>query len=190
MTEERIKNGKSKPACAGRVKSLKLKVLLGLGVVCALCGLLFGQAIYKNADQVLNAVFDSTNSLLKVEPGNVANTTPWLVKGPVVQLPALKNSISTSAANTAVSATITGVAGQSGYLQHVEARCSAGSAQLTVQDGATNIFQSGTTEVGTTSYSRDFGTPLAATAGNTLTITLGACGTSNTGTLVVEASQF
>src|SRR6185312_15603060 len=60
------------------------------------------------------------------------------------QPPTTKNSEAVSAANAAVSTTITRTDdAQHSYLFNVSARCSAGSAQLTVTDGLSQIFSSG-----------------------------------------------
>jgi len=102
----------------------------------------------------------------------------------------LQNVEAASAANAAVAKTIAAVAGQKVHLYSISARCSAGTAQLTVQDGATTIWSSGATQVGTANYDRSWTVPLDATAGNAMTVTLSACGAANTGTLDVQAGQF
>jgi hypothetical protein len=101
-----------------------------------------------------------------------------------------KNSEATSAANTAVSITLTVTPIQRGHLFNVNARCSAGTAQLTVADGATQIWSSAATEVGTTSFTKAWNPGLASSGGNNLVITLGTCGGANTGTLDVQGSVF
>lgn len=156
--------------------------------------------VTQNAQQVLEAAFDTVNTALgvsqkgtwTVQPGNTANTTPWLVKGPVIQADTLQNSQATSGANAALTTSIAAVAGQKVYLYHVEGRCSAGTSSLTVKNGVggTAIWSSAATEVGTTTFFRDFGTPLANSTGNGMDVVLAACGSGNTGTLIGEASQF
>lgn len=100
------------------------------------------------------------------------------------------NSEATAAANTAVVTTLTVGSTQRGHLFKVNARCSAGTAQLTVADGATQIYSTAATEVGTTSFKDSWTVGLASTAGNNLVITLGTCGVANTGTLDVQGSVF
>jgi hypothetical protein len=113
------------------------------------------------------------------------------------------NSESTSAANTAVSATIE-VPASSAFIERaqlfsVSARCSAGSAQLTVKDGGTTnslnnggtqLWSTAATEVGTTTFKFQWNPGLASSPGNGMVVTLGTCGAANTGTLDVQASVF
>jgi hypothetical protein len=113
---------------------------------------------------------------------------PWAITP--VQGAALFNSHATGAANTAVTATITGVANQRALLHSVQAFCSAGTASLTVTDGGTTIWATPAAAVGTAQFLREWATGLTAATGNTLVVTLGACGVGNTGTLTVQASQF
>lgn len=94
----------------------------------------------------------------------------------------------TSAANTAVSHTITGVSGVRVRLYSVTARCSAGSAAVTVTDGGTTVFTE-TGFIGVTWSGLAWVTPYTATLGATVIVTVGTCGVGNTSTLVVQADQ-
>lgn len=97
----------------------------------------------------------------------------------------------TSAANTAVTITIDGAAHQRVHLSGITARCSAGSAQLTVTDGGALIWSSDSAFVGTSTRSVAWTPkPLATAMGNALAVTLGTCGSGNTGTLAVQAERF
>lgn len=123
--------------------------------------------------------------------GPVSNT----VQPPSVSLSAnlvSSNSESTSAANTAVTRSITGILGARVHLWSVSARCSAGTAQLTVKDGVagTTIWTSAATEVATTTFKFQWNPSLSSASGNGMDITLGTCGAANTGILDVQASQF
>ena len=108
------------------------------------------------------------------------------------QPPGTVNKESTSAVNTAVSQTITANTGQRAHLYSVNARCSAGTAQLTVSDGGTQAWSTAATEVGTTTFKFQWNPALANswTASNNLVVTLSTCGAGNTGTLDVQASVF
>jgi hypothetical protein len=99
------------------------------------------------------------------------------------------NSETTSATNAAVTTTIGGASGQRASLFSASARCTAGTSSLHVSDGGTQIFSTGTAEVGTTTYKFQWLPGLASTLGNNLTITLNSCGSGNTGILDVQASQ-
>ncbi len=100
------------------------------------------------------------------------------------------NSQTTGAANTAVTVTIAAANGQRGALYSLAARCSAGSASLTVKDGATDIYSTQSGGVTTSNFTQQWHTPLAASLNADLAITLSACGAGNTGTLSVQASRF
>lgn len=115
------------------------------------------------------------------------------------QPPLAFNSHNTSAANAAVTATLTpnGASGDvlaSVYVYSVSARCSAGSAQLTIADStkSTTLWNTAATEVGTTTFKYQWNPGLVASinVGDVATVTLGTCGAANTGTLDVQASIF
>lgn len=98
------------------------------------------------------------------------------------------NSQATAVAGSVVT-TLTGSPGTRVALFSVSARCSAGTAGITVTDGGTTIWSSGTAEVGTTTFRFQWSPGLAGGFGNGVVVTLTTCGASNTGTLDVQASQ-
>jgi hypothetical protein len=102
------------------------------------------------------------------------------------------NSEQTSAANTAVTRSVSAVLGTRVHLWTVSARCSAGTAQLTVKDGVagTTVWTSAATEVGTTTFKFQWNPSLSSASGNGMDITLSTCGAANTGTLDTQLSQF
>lgn len=99
----------------------------------------------------------------------------------------LLNSNDTSAANTAIVKTLTGVVGKSIHVYSVDTICSAGASTVTVDDGTSDVF---IVPVGTTHERVNWATPLTAPAGATVTVTLATCGAANTGTLSVQADVF
>jgi hypothetical protein len=104
---------------------------------------------------------------------------------------AYSNSETVSATNTAATVTLTGAAGQIVSVFSVSARCSAGSAQLTINTGATlstQIWSTAATEVGTTTFRFQWSPGLASSLGNGLKIVLSACGSGDVGTLDIQAS--
>jgi len=115
------------------------------------------------------------------------SSNPWSVvpqqRGPL-------NSVATSAANAAVTTTIAAAASTRPHLYRVDAYCSAGTAQLTVADGATTIWQTPAAAVGTTMFTTTWPTPLTGSVNTNMTITLGTCGVGNTGTLIVQADRW
>lgn len=115
---------------------------------------------------------------------------PGLTPPAVWQPAGQSNSESTSAANAAVSKTLSAQAGARVHVFSVSARCSAGTAQLTIADGGTQIWSTAATEVTTTTFRFQWEPGLAGSYGNALTVTLSTCGVSNTGTLDVQESQF
>ena len=102
----------------------------------------------------------------------------------------LSNSSTTGGANTAVTVTVTGVAATRAHLFAASAYCSAGSATLTIQDGATTIWASPAGLIGTVLTSVTWPVGLSAATAANLVVTLGACGVGNTGTLNVQAARF
>ena len=114
---------------------------------------------------------------------------------PGIQPPTTLNSETTSAVNTAITLNLAGSTAaptQRVHLFSVSARCSAGTAGLTVKDGVagTTIWTSAATEVGTTTFKYQWGPGLSSTLSAGMTISLTTCGGGNTGTLDVQASQF
>lgn len=117
-----------------------------------------------------------------------AGTSAWPVSP--IQGATLFNSVTTGAANTAVTVTIAAAAGTRAHLYGLDARCSAGTATLDVDDGATGIWDSAAGEVGTTTVRFNWTTALTGSTNTAMTITLSACGAGNTGTLIVQADRF
>lgn len=78
--------------------------------------------------------------------------------------------------------------GQRGAIFSVNARCSAGTAQLTVSDNGVVIWSSGPTEVGTTTFRYQWNPGLAGSIGKSFGASLSACGAGNIGTLDIQAS--
>jgi len=101
--------------------------------------------------------------------------------------PAITKNSEATAVNATVTTTLTAIFVRA-HLFTLNARCSAGTAGVTVQDGATTIWSSGATEVGTTSFTKAFNPGLASSPGNNLVISLTTCGAANTGTLDVQGS--
>ena len=112
----------------------------------------------------------------------------------VVQPATTFNSETTSAVNTAITVSIASGGGSTRvYLYGITARCSAGTASITIKDGVggTTIWTSDSGFVGTSSASIAWtSAPLASSAANGMDIVLGTCGGGNTGTLDVQASRL
>lgn len=94
-----------------------------------------------------------------------------------------------SATNSAISQTFAALGGLRVSFFSVSARCSAGTAGLKIQDGATTIWSTGAAEVGTTTFKFQWSPGLANAVGDTATIAMTTCGAGNVGTLDVQASQ-
>lgn len=103
------------------------------------------------------------------------------------------NGLAISAANTAVSLTITPQASERARLSGASAFCSGGSASLSVTNG-------GSFSRGWVSSPGLFGTnsggiawtptPFTGDLGAALVVTLGACGGGNVGTLTIQADTY
>jgi hypothetical protein len=109
-----------------------------------------------------------------------------------VQGPTLFNSQTTGAANTPVVVTIAAAANIRAHVYFIRALCSTLTAQLTITDGASTVFQTTATEIGTTPFYFPVNTTAALTGStnSAVVVTLGACGAGNTGTLTVWADRF
>ena len=68
-------------------------------------------------------------------------------------------------------------------------RCSAGTATLTISDGATAI-RAYPNQITSSFRIGTFTVPLIATRGQTMTLALTSCGSGNTGTLTVRADSY
>lgn len=154
-----------------------------------------GQRLAVNADGSLTAT------------QGAAGTAPWLTSaaqgaGAVnsgtleawqttpVQRGTLANTEATGAADTAVVATIAAVANARAHLYRVDARCSAGTSALTVQDGATTIWSTVAAAITTAQFATTWAPGLTGTTNTAMTVTLATCGVGNTGTLTVQADRF
>jgi len=112
-----------------------------------------------------------------------------------VQPASIINQELVSAANTAVTKTITPGSLQTVYVYYVSARCSAGTAQLTISIAGVNIWSTAATEVSTTTFRFQWipslagiNTGVANVGQSVVSITLSTCGAANIGTLDVQAS--
>lgn len=108
------------------------------------------------------------------------------------QPPRVLNSEAVSAVNTSISASQSAPGGiGKPYLYSVSARCSAGTANLTVTDGGTTIWSTAATEVGTTTFRFQWNPGLTVSlSSSALQVTLSTCGAGNTGTLDTQFSTF
>lgn len=111
----------------------------------------------------------------------------------IVQPSALKNSETTSAANSTLTVSIAAVGGQRVQLYGLNVRCSAGTASVTVKDGVagTVIWSTDSGFVSTSSTSIAWtSAPLATTTSNGMDVVVSSCGPGNSSTLDVQASQL
>ena len=101
------------------------------------------------------------------------------------------NSSTTSAADTAVSATITGIPGLRVFIYRIDVYTSAGDADLTITDGGTVTYRLPGTFVTTTPTAITWTKPYESNApGNTVVITVGTAGAGNTATLNAQVDQY
>lgn len=106
----------------------------------------------------------------------------------------LFNSQTTSAANTAITVTLTAVAAQRVHIYSIEARCNtaAATSDLLVSDGGTTIWTTPPLGVvnAATNFQKTWPTGLTGATNSQMLITLATCGAANTGTLIVQADKF
>jgi len=123
----------------------------------------------------------------------IFNGTTWdRWRGQVapVQIGTLLNSQNSSAANTALTLTLTGVAGRRIHLYQISAGCTGGaSTTFTVADGAT-VIDSGTVPANNMLVSQTWPVGLTASTGANMVLVVNACGAGNVGLLNVQADQF
>lgn len=107
------------------------------------------------------------------------------------QPPVASNSETVSAVNTPITVFAGSVGGttENTYVFSVSGRCSAGTAQITI-NGATQLWSTGPTEVGTTTFRYQWNPGLLVGLGTFAAISMTTCGAGNTGTLDVQASVF
>lgn len=107
------------------------------------------------------------------------------------QYGANQNQVQTSSTNAAVSVTIAAAANQRAYVYRVDARCSAGTATVTITDNAVTVWSTSTGAVSTTNLTNQWNPPLTSTGANqAMVVTLGTCGGGNTGVLVVQGDRW
>ncbi len=99
----------------------------------------------------------------------------------------LLNSSATSADDTAIVVTLTGVAGQQVHLYGIDAVCAANTSSITVDDEATEVYS---LAIATVQERIRWEVPLTAGVGNDLVVTLATCGSSTAGVLSIQADQY
>lgn len=111
---------------------------------------------------------------------------------PATAQPATPINQQVTGLNATATVNLTPGNGQYAYLYSLSARCSAGTAGLTVIDGATTVWTSGTAEVGTTTFRYQWNPGLRGVlpSNGGLSVSLSTCGVGNTGTLDVQGSVF
>jgi len=109
---------------------------------------------------------------------------------PATSQPAVTNNSETSAVNATASVTLTPQVFERSHVFSLNARCSAGTAGLAVVDTttSTNLWTSGATEVGTSTFKFQWNPGLAGAPGDVIQVQLTTCGAANTGTLDVQGS--
>lgn len=149
-------------------------------------------AVPQNVAQVSGAAVALGQTAMATSfPVVIANNQTAVPSGQL-QPATTKNTETTSGTNAAQTVSIAAVGGQRVYLYSVNVRSSAGTCSITVKDGVggTVIWTSDANFVGSSSRTATWTTPLASSVGNGMDIVIGACGTGNTSTLDVEASQL
>lgn len=96
------------------------------------------------------------------------------------------NQVLTSAPNTAVTLTMTASTNDRNAIYRIDASCSAGTATITIADGATTIWNTLTGEVGTARFRSSWNPGLTGSINTAMTVTLSACGVGNVGTLITQ----
>ena len=140
--------------------------------------------------QILRSLATLAIAIALLFAGSALAFTPDSSSEKVIsQAGTLFNSHTVSATDTAVVVTMTGVPSQSVHIYSVDAVCSTGTSSITIGDDGTK-FATLAAEVTTTRLRISWAIPYTGATGGTVTITLAACGSGNTGTLTVQADQY
>lgn len=143
-----------------------------------------------------DAFSNPTNALNVFSLGGIFNGTTWdRWRGQTspIQGVTLLNSETTSAADTTLTKTLTGVAGTRIHIYKLKSNCSAGASSLSITDNAVGIYS---TLAGNTipqvprSYDETWPTGLTISTGSNAVVSILTCGAGNTSTLTLEADQF
>ena len=114
----------------------------------------------------------------------------WRGQTVPVQGQNLFNSNNSSAANTALTTTITGVAGQRVHIYKVTAACTGGaSTTATIADGA-GVIWSTTVPANNMTVTESWTPGLTISTGANAVIVVNACGAGNTSFSLIQADQF
>jgi len=116
--------------------------------------------------------------------------TPYTIGVSPIEGDTLRDARSVSAANAAVTITLTGAANKRAHLYSIAAYCSAGSASVTVLDAAANVWDTPAGTVGTALWTATWTVGKTGTTANNMSVTLGTCGVGNVGTLSVQGDLF
>lgn len=111
---------------------------------------------------------------------------------PSVQRGSITSTQSTAAANTPVVVGFGAANGVRGHLYSITARCSAGTASITVENPTgTTIWSTPAAAVSTTNFEKAWNPGLTSnTIATEVKITLSTCGLGNTGLLMIQADVF
>lgn len=129
-------------------------------------------------------------------PGIFNGTTwdRWRGQVAPVSLGTTLNSVNNSAANTVLTITLTGAAGQQVHIYEIaEIGCQVdGTSSFVINDGVTLRYASVAGQVPTIpmTYTKTFQPALTGAVGASMTIVIQACGTGNTSTAQVYADRF
>lgn len=123
--------------------------------------------------------------------GSGTSSSAPLVSTPQQGTTSLNATPTTSAANAAAVVTLTGAAGSRITIRQITVFASvATTATVTVSDGATVVLNLGTLSLTTSGGANNFtGLAITGSAGNSMTVNIGAAGVGNTTTTSVIADR-
>ena len=102
---------------------------------------------------------------------------------------AVRNSSTTSGANSAQTIAVAAVAGQRVRVMRIDAYTSAGTSTLSIEQGSTVIWQGASAALTTSLTTLDWTKPLERAPGTALNVKTTAAGGGNTVTVNLQADQ-
>ena len=108
----------------------------------------------------------------------------------ITQMGTINNGQQVSSSNASNVKTLTGATNRKVKLFSFVIRCSAGTSDVTIQDGSTTIWSTSTAFISNITTTFNWLVPLTSSSGNNLVITATSCGSGNTSTMSWQSELY